>query len=200
MRKGNTSWPWKALHLWSRGGGAPATARFCPAPRPAPRPFPHRRSLAARYLSVLPGYKLPWSLETIRSAQLAQGKSFLLPSRTVHGKARKEGGNPRFSHHCAGDGRREKGRREEEAGRNCIPNNVALDPSLQTYWPLQWELPVRSPPPESSEALLGGVALPGPTYGTQLPCLALLRSTLHEVSRHLARLGFMCTGFHPESR
>lgn len=40
---------------------------------------------------VLPSYKLPQSLETIRSAPLSQGKSCLLPSRMVQGKKRREG-------------------------------------------------------------------------------------------------------------
>lgn len=34
----------------------------------------------------------------------------------------------------------------------------------------------------SLDALLGGVALPGPTYGTQVPCVSLVHSTLHKKS------------------
>lgn len=41
---------------------------------------------------------------------------------------------------------------------------------------------MRAPPPGSLDALLGGVALPGPTSGTQLPRISPVHGTLHRKS------------------
>lgn len=72
-------------------------------------------SLPVWHLSVLPSYKLPRSLETIRSRLLSRGKSFLLPSRRVQlGR----GGRKPFSPPPCGRARGEERRRQGGGGEH----------------------------------------------------------------------------------
>lgn len=84
----------------------------------------------------------------------------------------------------------------EEAGRNSIPNNAALDPSLQTYWSLQWKLPMHSPLPDSRCGWVESRS-PAPPMGRSFPSISDPQHPSRKVSKHLVRLRLFYPWFHP---
>lgn len=118
---------------------------------------------------VLPSYKLPESLETIRSARLSQGKSFLFPSRRVQlGRVERERESPLVLTALARGGEtRGRGRAQTPEDGESVPNKVALDPSLQTYWSLRGN----SPGTLHSLAAVAGWSRAPPPHLWDGPCL-----------------------------
>lgn len=84
----------------------------------------------------------------------------------------------------------------EEAGRNSIPNNAALDPSLQTYWSLQWKLPMHSPLPDSRCGWVESRSA-APPMGRSFPSISDPQHPSRKVSKHLVRLRLFYPWFHP---
>lgn len=103
--KGNI--PFSIMKPFTCGARVPAGAGLHPGlASPPALPF-KPLNLSVWHLSVIPRYKLPESLETIRSPLFPQGKSFLFPSRSVQ-LGSEEGGRKPFSSHGAGNGWKDK--------------------------------------------------------------------------------------------